>query len=472
MLRLLGDSQAQADTKAKAIMRLETSLASASLDNVQRRNPKLMVHKMPAREFESLNANFDFTLYFSDMAAPAFTTINVGVPEFFKNLNSTLANTSLDDLKNYFIWHYVSNYAPELSSPFVNENFDFYQRYLTGAKELQPRWKRCVQLTDRELGEALGQKYVEMAFGNDAKQKTLELVNTIEKEMAIDIESLTWMSETTKREALAKLRRVTNKVGYPERWRDYSSVKVADQDLVGDFRRANEFEVRREVTKIGKPVDQSEFGMTPPTVNAYYNAMQNNINFPAGILQPPFYTNSADSAVNFGGIGAVIGHELTHGFDDRGRQYDGDGNLRDWWSKQDAEEFKKRADCLVNEYSKFSPVTGANVNGRLTLGENGADNAGIRLAYMALLDAIDSGTVDKEKLAGYTPQQRFFLGYAQIWCQNGREDAFRLRTQTDPHSPGKFRVDGVVQNVPEFSTAFGCPAGSPMAAANNGCRVW
>ncbi len=472
MLQLLGDSQPDADTKAKAIMALETSLAKASLDNVQRRNPRLMVHKMPPAEFEAHSADFEFKQYLTDLAVPSFSTLNVRVPDFFKALNATLASTSLDDLKSYFIWQYVSNYAPELSSPFVNENFDFYQRYLTGAQELQPRWKRCVQLTDRELGEALGQKYVEKAFGKDAKQKTVELVDAIEKQMAADIQSLTWMSDATKQQALVKLKGVTNKIGYPEKWRDYSSVRVVDGDLVGNFRRAREFEVRRQLNKIGKPVDRTEFGMTPPTVNAYYSPMQNNINFPAGILQPPFYTNSADMAVNFGAIGAVIGHELTHGFDDQGRQYDAQGNLRDWWTKQDEEEFKKRADCLVNEYSKFSPVAGANVNGRLTLGENGADNAGLRLAYMAMLGGIENGTIDKNKLDGYTPQQRFFLGFAQIWCQNGREAAFRLRTQTDPHSPGKFRVDGVVQNMPEFASAFGCSAGEPMVAANNGCRVW
>jgi putative endopeptidase len=320
MLQLLGDSQADADAKARAIMTLETSLAKASLDNVQRRNPRLMVHKMPASEFETPNGNFDFKQYFSGINAPAFTTINVSVPEFFKNLNSTIASTSLEDLKSYLIWHYVSNYAPELSSPFVNGNFDFYQRYLIGAKELQPRWKRCVRLTDNELGEALGQKYVETAFGKDAKQKTLELVGRIEKEMAVDIKSLSWMSETTKQQALAKLKGLTNKIGYPEKWRDYSSVKIEDGELVGNYRRTSEFEARRQLKKIGQPVDRSEFGMTPPTVNAYYSPGQNNINFPAGILQPPFYTNSADMAVNFGGIGAVIGHELTHGFDDQGRQ--------------------------------------------------------------------------------------------------------------------------------------------------------
>ncbi len=472
MFQLLGDSSAAADAKANAVMALETKLAQASLDNVSRRNPHLLVHKMPASQFEAANPVFDFKQYFADRSTPSFETLNVSVPDFFKGLDNALNAASVDDLKTYLTWHYVSSYAPELSTPFVNESFDFYQRYLTGAKQLQPRWKRCVQLTDRELGEALGQKYVEKAFGQGSKQKTLELVGLIEKSMRSDIDSLSWMSAATKQQALDKLRGVTNKIGYPERWRDYSSIQLVSGSLFEDFTNTHEFEARRRLNKIGQPVNRAEWGMTPPTVNAYYMSSQNNINFPAGILQPPFYNNSADRAVNFGGIGAVIGHELTHGFDDHGRQFDGDGNLRDWWTKQDEEEFKKRADCLVNEYSKFSPVPGANVNGRLTLGENGADNAGIRLAYMALLGGLDNGTVGKEKLDGYTPQQRFFLGYAQVWCQNGREEAMRLRTQTDPHSPGEFRVIGVVQNDPDFATAFGCSAGQPMVAAGGGCRVW
>ena len=336
---------------------------------------------------------------------------------------------------------------------------------------MQPRWKRCTQLVDRNLGEALGQKYVEKAFGRQSKEKTQQLVGVIEKEMAADIDSLTWMSNATKQQALAKLKGVTNKIGYPEKWRDYSSVLIKGGDLVGDDQRATEFEIKRNLSKVGRAVDRAEFNMTPPTVNAYYSPLENNINFPAGILQPPFYNNSADMAVNFGGIGAVIGHELTHGFDDQGRRYDADGNLRDWWTQQDAAEFKKRADCLANEYSGFSPVEGANVNGRLTLGENGADNAGIRLAYMALLGGLENGSVDKEKLDGYTPQQRFFLGFAQIWCANERPEAMRNLVRTDPHSPGQFRVIGTVQNQPEFAQAFGCSIGQPMVAAN-GCRVW
>jgi putative endopeptidase len=471
MFQLLGDSPAQADAKAQAILTLETALAKASLDRVSRRNPRLTHHKMTLAEFEALTPDFNFKVYLADRQTPEFSSMNVTVPDYFKALNATLESTSLDDIKNYLIWHEASNYAPLLSNAFVDLNFDFYAKYLTGAKELQPRWKRCVQLTDRSLGEALGQKYVEKAFAGQSKEKTQELVKIIEDEMEKDIQSLTWMSDATKKEALAKLHGVTNKIGYPAKWRDYSSVKIVDGDLVGDTERAREFEVHRNLAKIGQAVDRGEFGMTPPTVNAYYNPPENNINFPAGILQPPFYTSSADMAVNFGGIGAVIGHELTHGFDDSGRQYDADGNLRDWWSSEDAAEFKTRADCIANEYSNFSPVQGEHINGRLTLGENGADNAGIRLAYMALLGGMENGTVDKKTLDGFTPQQRFFLGYAQIWCQNQRPESMRTNLRTNPHSPGEFRVIGVVENMPEFAKAFGCSAGQPMAAAN-GCRVW
>lgn len=470
MFQLIGVPQGEADNRAKAVLAIETALARASLDRTARRNPRLLHNRMTTEQLAALAPAFDFQQYFRDRHAPGFDSLNVSVPDFFKSLGTLFASTSLDDLKSYLTWHYVNNYATELSKPFVEADFDFYQRYLNGAKELQPRWKRCVQLTDRSLGDAVGQKYVEKAFPGQSKERTRELVAIIEKEMAADIDSLTWMSDATKQQALAKLKGVTNKIGYPEKWKDYSTVSIND-NLVADVRNTREFEVERNIGKIGKPVDRAEFGMTPPTVNAYYNPLENNINFPAGILQPPFYRAGADMAVNFGGIGAVIGHELTHGFDDQGRQFDADGNLRDWWTPKDAEEFKKRADCIANEYSGFSPVEGVNLNGRLTLGENGADNAGIRLALMALLGGIEDGSIKKEKLDGYTPQQRFFLGYAQIWCQNERPEAVKNQVRTDPHSPGEFRVDGVVQNMPEFSTAFGCSEGQPMVSAN-ACRVW
>jgi predicted metalloendopeptidase len=471
MFQLIGDAQPDADTEAKAVLSIETALAKASLDRVARRNPRLTYHKMSVAELAALAPDFDFKTYFKQSSAPPFESLNVAVPGFVKGLNESLASAGIDDLKSYLVWHYVSAYAPDLSKPFVEANFGFYQRYLTGATELQPRWKRCTQMTDRGLGDALGQKYVAKAFAGQSKEKTQQLVNIIEKEMAVDIDSLPWMSAATKQQALVKLKGVTNKIGYPEKWKDYSTIAVTSTNLVADVRSAREYEIHRDLAKISQPVDRAEFNMTPPTVNAYYSPLENNINFPAGILQPPFYNASADPAVNFGGIGAVIGHELTHGFDDQGRQFDADGNLRDWWTKQDNDEFKKRVDCIANEYSQFSPVEGVNLNGRLTLGENGADNAGIRLAFMALLGGLESGLVDKDKLDGYTPQQRFFLGYAQIYCSNERPESLRNRVRTDPHSPGEFRVIGVIQNVPEFSSAFACSAGQPMVAAA-GCRVW
>lgn len=468
---LLGESGSEAGVKARAVMALESSMASSALNRVERRNPQLTHHKMSTTEFEALIPELNFNLYLVDTGTPTFTEMNVAVPDFYKNLARLLNTTGMNDIKSYLTFHYVSSYAPSLSQPFVDANFDFYEKYLTGAQELQPRWKRCVQAADRSLGDALGQKYVAVAFAGQSKQRTQELVNMIEQEMESDIKSLDWMSEATKQQALLKLRGVTNKIGYPEKWKDYSSVEISKKNYFDDVMQTREYEERRDLAKIGKPVDRQEFGMTPPTVNAYYSPLQNNINFPAGILQPPFYNNSADMAVNFGAIGAVIGHELTHGFDDQGRQYDADGNLRDWWTAQDAAEFKKRADCISDEYSGFSPVPGVNLNGKLTLGENGADNAGIRLAFMAMTNAIQKGMVSGQSLDGFTPQQRFFLGYAQVWCQNIRPEAARERAYTDPHSPGRFRVDGVVQNNPSFASAFGCSAGQPMVSAN-ACRVW
>jgi endothelin-converting enzyme/putative endopeptidase len=471
MFELIGDSKENAAQRAKAVLEIETALAKASLDRVSRRNPQLTHHKMTLADFSALDRHFDFKRYFAETRAPQFDSLNVSVPDFFKALNQVVSSESLDDLKSYLTWHYVSAYASYLSKPFVEENFDFYQHFLAGTKELAPRWKRCVRYTDRSLGDALGQKYVARAFGGQSKEKTQELVAIIEKKMAADIDSLPWMSAATKQQALAKLKGVTNKIGYPEKWKDYSTIHVTGDNLVANVAGAREYENGRDQRKIGKPVDRTEFYMTAPTVNAYYNPLENNINFPAGILQPPFYQSGADMAVNFGGVGAVIGHELTHGFDDQGRQFDADGNLRDWWTKQDDEEFRKRVDCIANEYSQFSPVEGLKLNGRLTLGEIGADNAGVRLAFMALLGGLEDGSINKEKLDGYTPQQRFFLGYAQIWCQNQRPESLRNGLRTNPHSPGEFRVNGVLQNAPEFSSAFGCSAGQPMVSAN-ACRVW
>jgi putative endopeptidase len=460
-----------AKAQATAVLKFETALAEASMDRVLRRNPESRNHPMTTKDLPGLTPDFDWIAFLSDEHTPPFTKINVGNPDFFKRLAGIIGQTSVEDLKTYLTWRVLLNSASALPQPFVEENFQFYGRTLNGQQELAPRWKRCVRATDRALGEALGQKFVEVAFSGPAKTKALQLVAEIEKSMKQDIETATWMSDATRRQALAKLTAVSNKIGYPEKWRDYSSVVIKPGDFYGNEERAAAFEIRRNLNKIGKPVDKSEWGMTPPTVNAYYSPPQNNINFPAGILQPPFYSPKADDAVNLGAIGVVVGHELTHGFDDQGRKFDAGGNLRDWWTPQDAKNFDTRAECVVNEYEKFSPVDGVNLKGKLTLGENAADNGGIQLAYMALMRNLADKTIPEAKSDGFTPQQQFFLGFAQVWCENTTDANARVRAMTDPHSPGQFRTNGVVQNMKEFQQAFGCKEGDPMVSAK-ACRVW
>ena len=470
MFQLLGDLQERAAARAQVVMNIETALAMGSLDVVSRRDPARIYHKTQREELAlSLDPSFAWPKYLASINAPAIESLNVAVPEFFKALDSLINTASLDDWKTYLTWQLVHAHAPLLSSPFVNENFDFYGKFLTGAQELRPRWKRCVQYTDGDLGEALGQKYVERTFGAEGKERTLRMVHTIENEMGKDLMALDWMSPATKQKAIEKLHAITNKIGYPDKWRDYSSVKIVRNDAVGNDERATQFEFQRQLNKIGKPVDHTEWQMTPPTVNAYYDPQMNDINFPAGILQPPLFDKNADDAVNLGAIGSIIGHELTHGFDDEGRQFDAKGNLRDWWTAQDAAEFKKRASCLVDEYSSFKAVDDVKINGQLTLGENTADYGGLRVAYMALMEDLAARTAPK--VDGFTAEQRFFLAYAQSNCENESDELLRLGAQTDPHSPPKFRVNGVVQNMPEFQQAFGCRLGQPMAR-KPACRVW
>jgi endothelin-converting enzyme/putative endopeptidase len=467
---LLSDPAERAAAKAQAVMRVETALAKGSLDVVARRDPANLYHKMRVRELAvSLDPSFGWPKYLAAVKSPPADSLNVAVPAFFKDLDALINTTSLEDWKTYLTWHLVRSQSPLLPDAFVNEDFNFYGKVLTGAKELRPRWKRCVTLVDTDLGEALGQKYVQRTFGAEGKERTLKMVHAIEGALAKDIADLTWMTSETKRNALEKLHAVTNKIGYPNQWRDYSSVKIVRGDAMGNSQRATQFEFHRQLDKIGKPVDHNEWQMTPPTVNAYYDEQINTINFPAGILQPPFFDKKMDDAVNFGAIGMVIGHELTHGFDDEGRQFDAKGNMRDWWTSRDAEEFEKRADCFVNEYASFTVVDDAKVNGKLTLGENTADNGGVRLAYMALLDDLAGRTISK--IDGFTPDQRFFLGFAQIWCENQTEEVARLIALSDPHTPGKPRINGVVQNMPEFQKAFGCRVGQPMVRRPP-CRVW
>jgi putative endopeptidase len=468
IFELMGDKPDVAKAHADTVMKLETALAKGSLDNVSRRDPEKVYHKMTKAELQALSPLFHWNQYLQNSGSPEFESVNVAWPDFFKAMNAEIQSESLDDWKTYLTWHAVHAESAFLPHQFADEMFDFFGKTLTGAKEQRPRWKRCVDFTDNELGEAVGQKFVERTFGKEGKQRTLDMVDRLEKALGADLKEVSWMTPATRQKAIQKLAAIKNKIGYPDHWRDYSSVVIKRDDPLGNTVHADEFEFQRQLNKIGKPVDRTEWAMSPPTVNAYYDPQMNDINFPAGILQPPFYDNDMDDAVNFGGIGMVIGHELTHGFDDEGRQFDASGNLKDWWTPEDAKEFDQREACVVNEYSKFT-VAGANVNGKLTLGENTADNGGVRVALMALETELANKT--RPEIGGYTPEQRFFLSFGQVWCTNSREEAERLQVQTDPHSPARFRVNGVVQNMPEFQKAFSCKAGQPMTPFN-ACHVW
>lgn len=467
-----GQSPQQASDSAHIVLRIETALANAEMDRTLRRDPKNRDHKMERDQIRALAPNLYLNQYFEAVGSPGFSSLNVRNPEFFQKLNGILDSESLDALKIYASWHLLSLSAPWLSEPFVQANFQ-YRHNLTGQEEIQPRWKRCVSLTDDELGEALGQRYVELTFGADGKQRMLKMVIALEQALGEDIDGITWMSPETKKQAHIKLAAINNKIGYPDKWRDYTKLTIARGDLLGNFLRANDFESKREVDKIEKPVDRNEWRMTPPTVNAYYNPSLNEIVFPAGILQPPFFDKEMDDAINFGGIGLVIGHELTHGFDDQGRKYDPQGNLRDWWTSGDAKEFEKRASCVANEYGGFVAVDDLKLNGKLTLGENTADNGGARISLMALHKEIAQDPTAKaaQKIDGDTPDQRFFLGFGRVWCQKRRPEYQRMLVSVDPHSPGKYRVDGVVENMPEFEQAWSCKSGQSMVSAN-ACRVW
>jgi putative endopeptidase len=472
MFTLAGQPPQKAGESAQTVLRIETSLAKASMDRTARRDPKNRDHKMTRDQALALGPNFYLNRYFAALGSPNFSSLNVTNPDFFKQANGVLESESLDALRTYVSWHLLDGAALWLSQPFVDASFKMTQ-VLTGQKEIKPRWKRCVSSTDDALGEALGQRYVEQTFGADGKQRMLKMVDALEKSLDQDIRDLPWMTEETKKQAKIKLEAIRNKIGYPDIWRDYSSLTIERGDLLGNFLRANEFEAHRQIAKIGKPLDRNEWGMTPPTVNAYYSASRNEIVFPAGILQPPFFDKQADDAVNFGGIGMVIGHELTHGFDDQGRKFDPQGNLRDWWTAQDGSEFEKRASCIADEYSNFIAVDELKLNGKLTLGENTADNGGARIALMALEQMIAANPAGSaaQTIGGYTPQQRFFLGAGRAWCEKRRPEYQRMLVSVDPHSPGKYRINGVVRNMPEFQKAFNCKAGQPMVP-ENACRVW
>jgi len=469
VFNLLGDSPEVAAKNALAVMSVETALAKASLTRVQKRDPYNLFHKMDGKALRATTPAFDWDGYLGKLGLAKLDTFNVTEPAYFKAFDAEIGNRSLDEIRTYLRWHIAKEASPYLSTAFVNENFEFFSKTLRGVPQLRPRWKRCVTLVDSQLGEALGQEFVARAFSPKLKDDTNRMTKRIEQAMRDDISSLTWMSDATKKRALEKLETIVNKIGYPDKWRDYSSVDVKRGDFFGNVERATRFEQKRDLAKIGKPLDRGEWLMTPPTVNAYYNAQMNDINFPAGVLQPPLYDPKMDDAPNYGNTGGTIGHELTHGFDDQGRQFDAQGNLKDWWTPDDGKAFEERAACISDQYAQYVIVDDIKINSKLTLGEDVADVGGLVLAWMAWkAETVDKKLEDRD---GMTPEQRFFVGYAQWACENDRPENLRVKALTDPHSPGKYRVNGLVVNMPEFERAFSCKPGSAMAAEKR-CRVW
>jgi len=469
MLQLTGDSKTQARANARKIMAMETALAKASLTRVERRDPYKLFHKMDLPKLTALTPGFNWNDYLQQAGIASVKTFNVTEPAFFKELNRQIAAQPLVNWKTYLRWHLARSRAPYLSKVFVDEDFNFNRKILRGVAEQQPRWKKCVQWVDRDLGEALGQVFVARTFTPETKAKTVEMTKLVEEAMADEIKQLTWMGDATKKRALEKLKTVANKVGYPDKWRDYSALNVARGEFFGNVNRSVIFESNRQLAKIGKPLDRGEWTMTPPTVNAYYNPQMNDINFPAGVLQPPLYDPKLDDAPNYGNTGSTIGHELTHGFDDEGRQFDDQGNLKDWWTKQDAAAFEERVQCVRDQYSQYVIVDDIKINGKLTSGEDVADLGGTLLAYLAWKKATANEKLENRD--GFNPDQRFFIGFAQWACENDRPENLRVSALTDPHSPGKYRINGIVSNMPEFEKAFSCKAGQPMVRENK-CKVW
>ena len=474
LLTLSGQSATTAAADAATILRIETALASASLTRVERRDPYKQYHKMTVAQLAALNPAIPWPQYLAAQFAgvpnpPAIATLNVSQPAFQQAVNTVLTTEPLPALKAYLRFHLLSAAAPSLSTPFETANFDFYSRYLRGTQQMPPRWKRCVRQVDRSLGEALGQEFVRRTFSPETKQKTLLMTTQIEQAMQEEIQQLDWMSPATKTEALRKLHAIRNKIGYPDTWRDYSSLTVSPTDYFGNTTQAHQFESRRDWAKVGKPVDRNEWGMTPPTVNAYFDPQMNDINFPAGVLQPPLYDPRSDDAPNYGDTGATIGHELTHAFDDEGRQFSAEGNLKDWWTPADATGFEQRINCLRDQFASYTVVDDIHINSKLTSGEDVADLGGTLIAYIAWKKATDNLTL--HPIDGFTPDQRFFIGFAQWACENTRPEDSRLRALTDPHSPGFARINGIVTNMPQFATAFGCKASQPMVKAKV-CKVW
>jgi putative endopeptidase len=469
MFALAGDSAEKADAEAQTAMNFETTLANASMPRAQMRDPHAVWHKMTLPQLEGLAPGFPWEAYFRERNAPQFSAVNVAQPDFFKEANRLLTEAPINQWKSYLRWHVIHASANELSDAFVQENFNFYGAKLSGSKEIQPRWKRCVQSVNRNLGEALGQVYVEKYFPPEAKAHAREMVLNLIAALKSDIPVLTWMGPETKKEALEKLQAFQIKIGYPDKWRDYSALSVERSGYLANVRRSISFEHARDLHKIGKLVDRAEWGMTPPTVNAYYNSTMNEIVFPAGILQPPFFDPKADDAINYGGMGAGIGHEITHGFDDEGSQFDGKGNLRDWWTKEDRKNFDQRATCVQQQFDGYEVEPGLHENGKLVLGESIADLGGLAISYAAYEKSIEAKR--PPSLDGFTPEQRFFLGWAQVWGANLRPEYARLMANSNPHPISRFRVNGPLSNMELFAKAFGCKQGDAMVR-ENACKIW
>lgn len=472
MFELMGDVPATAASEAQTVMNLETRLAKASQTEVERRDPQNVYHRMPQSGLKTLAPDFPWENYFTAVGLAGTGDVNVTAPDFFKEMGMMVTSVPIADWKIYLRWHLINNTATSLSTPFVDEQFHFNGTVLQGTKENLPRWKRCVRYTDRELGEALGQVYVKKAFPPEAKARALAMVNFLMAALADDIRQLPWMSEPTRQQALIKLHAITKKIGYPDKWRDYSSLNISRGPYVENMLRASAFEFRRQLNKVGKPVDRSEWDMTPPTVNAYYNPQLNEIVFPAGILQPPYFDFQADDATNYGAMGAIIGHEMTHGFDDEGRQFDAEGNMKDWWTPEDQKRFTARGDCIVNQFNGFEVEDKLHENGKLVEGESIADLGGLAIAYAAYQKSLEGKPRPKD-IDGFTADQRFFLGYAHSWAENLRPEYARMLTNVDPHPVPKFRVLGPLSNLPAFAKAFGCKAGDPMVRPENKrCAIW
>ena len=470
---LAGEPEAQAAKDADTVMAIETRLAKASLTNTEKRDPQNLNHPTDVTGLSKELTHFSLAEYVAEAHAPAAGKANDMEPKFFAEFNALVSDTPIDQIRTYLRWHLLHAYAStSLPESFDHETWNFYSHILNGAEKQQERWKRCTTRVDRELGEALGQVYVAKYFPPEEKQRTLEMTQAIEQAMGKDIDGLEWMSAETKVKAKEKLRGVMNKIGYPDKWRDYSTVKIVRGDALGNQIRVREFDQARDLAKIGKPVDKGEWQMTPPTVNAYYDPQMNNVNFPAGYLQPPFFSGKEDDAANYGDMGSTIGHELTHGFDDEGRQFDKDGNLKDWWTKEDEKKFTDRAECMVKQYDAIEAVPGVHLNGKLTLGENLADVGGTWLAWLAWIDKAEAAHVDMKAMTdGYTPDQRFWIAYAQQWCTQTRPEQLRTQAQGNPHSPDEYRTNTVLQDLPEFGKSFSCKKTDKMVMAEP-CRVW